>query len=96
MTPILVPLKYLWLLMDVECIIRGDSILTLISNRDMVINGLDIAIHQCHITLSDNVQTLEMCNFFRIHLWSLTDVHFDMYTERDLRTTKWLFCNPSV
>lgn len=51
-----VPFKGLGLIIDAEFTITGENIQTLLSMRDMVINGLYIFIIQCHIRFVDKVQ----------------------------------------
>lgn len=71
-----IPFKYLNLIIDVDFMVIVSDVLTLLSIRDMVTNGLDIPIQLCHIRFEGSIGQLAMNNSFLIHRRFAEDVPF--------------------
>lgn len=91
-----VPFKDLNLVIDVNLQIVPDNVPTLLSNKDMYDNGLDISIQDHTITYKHLVQPLAFENYFLIHRWTPGDISFALYTEAELRKLHRVFGHFSV
>lgn len=80
-----VPFKDLQLTIDVDFKIVCDTVPTLLSNRYMIVNGLDISLQDKVVKLGNKTQPLILENYFFIHKWDPSDVSHSMYTDADLR-----------
>lgn len=91
-----VPFKNLQLTIDVDFKIVRDNVPTLLSNKDMIVNGLDISLQDKVVKLGNKTQPLILENYFFIHKWKPSDISHSMYTEPELRQLHRSFGHPSV
>lgn len=87
--------KDLRLVTYVEFLLLSDEMPTLLSMREMIKNELDISIQKTHITHGEIQRKLKFENYFLIHLWDPEDIHFSLYTQKELRSTHRNFGHPS-
>lgn len=62
----------------------------------MVDYGLDILLQGRYVSLKERRHPKAMEKYFLIHRWSLTDIPYGLYTERELEVLHTSFGNPSV
>lgn len=91
-----IPFDKLGLIIDVWFAILDADVPTLLSLRDLWINGLDISIQECVIKLGQKKQELEMVNFFLVYKWQPGVLSYALYTEKELRTIHRTFGHPSI
>lgn len=82
--------------MDITFSILEENSPSLLSNKDMLENGLDISLQGSFLYVGDRLQPLTMKNFFSVHRWNGADTLFGLFTESDLRRIHKTFGHPSV
>lgn len=91
-----IPFDKLGIIIDVEFSILAKDTPSLLSNRDMIVNGLDISWQGGYLYLGERRQPFTFENYFYIHRWSARDVPFVLYTDDELRRIHRTFGHPSV
>lgn len=91
-----VPFRDLKLVIDVQFRIVNEKVPSLLSNKDMIDNGLDISLQRKTISHGKQEQSLDFENYFLIHRWRSDDISYSMYTEKELRKLHRVFGHPSV
>lgn len=77
-------------------LVLKQQIPTLLSLRDMMINGLDISLKNCHVSFGNKTHKLSMENYFLVHRWSSSDTPIALYTQTKLRRIHKSFGHPPV
>lgn len=80
-----IPFVSLGIIIDVDFLIFSEPVPSLLSMKDMVLNGLDISIQRRQVTLREHSQDIDMENFFLIHRWRPEDLTCLLYTKDELR-----------
>ena len=91
-----IPFAKLGLIIDVAFAVLKGECPSLLSNKDMLLNNLDISLQGRYLHIGNLRQPLLLDNFFFIHNWSSKDTPYDLYTEDDLRKIHRGFGHPSV
>lgn len=78
-----IPFKGINLTIDFEFLVVKLKVPTLLSIKDMMINGLDISLQKCHVSLAGMTHTLSRENYFLVHRWKKEYVPFELYTESE-------------
>ena len=86
----------LGIIVDVDFEVMKDECPTLLSNKDMIINGLDISLQGCYLHVGPLKQRLKLENYFFLHKWSARDTPYVLYTMEELRKIHQGFGHPSV
>lgn len=63
-----IPFEELVIVINLEFMVILEKIQTLLSMRDMTMNGLDISIAHCQIQLHGKFQQVKIGSFFLIHM----------------------------
>lgn len=69
----MIPFTYLGIIIDAELIVQKEVVPTLISMKDMVVNGLDISTKERYICWEKKKQKLQLEKYFLIHELSPSD-----------------------
>ena len=91
-----VPFHDLNLTIDVNFKIVPDNVSSLLSNRDMIENCLDIRLQEKVVTFGNKSKPLLFSNCFFIHRRNPSDVDYSMYTESEYRQLHRSFGHPFV
>ena len=91
-----IPFLKLHLIIDVEFSILKEISPSLLSNRDMIENGLDISLQGGYLYIGSLRQPLILENYFYTYNWSSDSIPYVLYTEKELRTIHRSFGHPSV
>ena len=92
-----IPLKNIRVIIDIKFhIIMQSTVPSLLSNRDMIVNGLDLDIQEPCLIFEGKKEPLELKDFFLIYNWSPEEVSYSLYTEIELRKLHRSFGYPSV
>lgn len=91
-----IPFCALHLIIDVVFAIVEEDIPSLLSNKDMLDNGLDISLQGKYLYIGSRRQPLVLDNYFFIYRWSTRNVPYALYTENELRRIHRGFGHPSV
>ena len=91
-----IPFQKLGLIIDVDFAVLKGECPSLLSNKDMLQNNLDISLQGRYIHVGDRRQPLALENFFFIHKWSCNDTPYALFTEDELRKIHRGFGHPSV
>lgn len=91
-----IPFSKLNLIIDVEFSILPDDTPSLLSNKDIIENGLDISLQGGYLYIDDARQPLIFENFFYIYKWKAPSIPYVLYTEQELRRIHRVFGHPSV
>lgn len=81
---------------DVEVSILKNDCASLLRNRDMIINGLDIILEGGYLHIGSLKEPLKLVNFFYVYNWSAHDTPYALCTEDDLRKIHKGFDHPLV
>ena len=73
-----------------------ENVPTLLSMKDMIVNGLDLGIQEHVVTYNGRQQNLFFENYFLIHRWQPTDIDYCLYSTTELRRLHRVFGHPSV
>ena len=73
-----------------------DNIPPLLCMKDMLENYLDISIQNCIITHNDRIQEFTLEYYFLVYRWSVKDMTYILYTEKELRKIHKIFGHPSI
>lgn len=91
-----VPFIHLNLVIEVYLSILNDDMPSLLSNRDLLENCLDISLQDGYLHMGDRKQPLTLDNYFFIHKWRAKYISYVLYTEHELRSIHRAFGHPSV
>lgn len=91
-----IPFNKLGLVIDVDFAIINSDIPTLLSNKDMIDNGLDLSLQGHYLHIGPLRQPLSLENYFLVYRWSADDTPYALYTEPELRRIHRTFGHPSV
>ena len=91
-----IPFNKLGIIIDVDFIVLGCNCPSLLSNKDMLTNGLDISIQGKFLYMGDRRQPLTLKNYFFIYEWDAKELPYILYTEGELRRIHRGFGHPSV
>ena len=91
-----IPFVELHLIIDVDFAILKEDSPSLLSNKDMIENGLDISLQGSYLYIGNLRQPLVLENYFFKYNWSSTSIPYVLYTEKELRTIHRSFGHPSV
>ena len=92
-----IPLKNVGMILDIKFHISMQrTVPSLLSNRDMIVNGLDISIKEPFLIFEGKKEPSELTNFFIIYDWSPEVASYSLYTETELRKLHRSFGHPSV
>lgn len=69
---------------------------SLLSNRDLIDNGLGIRLQGGYLHVGDSKQPLTLDNYFFIYKWDARSIPYVLYTEHELRSIHRAFGHPSV
>lgn len=91
-----IPFLSLNLIIDVKFSILDDKTPSLLCNRDLIQNGLDISLQGAYLYIGERRQPLILDNFFFIYKWKSSSIPYFLYTENELRRIHRNFGHPSV
>lgn len=91
-----IPFNKLNLIIDVDFAIMEETCPSLLRNRDMITNGLEISLQGGYIHVGNRQQPLQLENDFYVYRWRADDTPFALYIESDLRRIHRGFGHPSV
>lgn len=91
-----IPFTGLGIVLDIELSILREGTLSILCNKDLLDNNLDISLQGGYLYIGDRKKHFMLDNCFFIHLWSVDDVPFVLYTEGELRRIHRSFGHPSV
>lgn len=84
------------LILDIEFSILGDDMPSLLCNKDLIENGLDISLQGGYLYIGNAQEPLTLNNYFFIYKWSAGSIPYVIYTEDELRKIHRTFGHPSV
>lgn len=91
-----VPSVDLNLIIGVKFSILQDDLPSLLSNKDLLDNGLDTSLQEAFLFINDRQKSLILYNYFFIHRWNSSSIPNFMYTEGEIRTIHRSCGHPSV
>lgn len=91
-----IPFGDLGLVIDVTFTILEEDVPSLLSNRDMIDNGLDLSLQGRYLYKGSRKQPLALENYFLIYRWKAGTTPFALYSEGELRRIHRGFGHPSV
>lgn len=91
-----IPFSGLGIVLDIEFSILRESTPSLLCNKDLLENNLDISLQGGYLYIGERKQNLILDNYFFIHTWTADDLPFVLYTEAELGRIHRVFGHPSV
>lgn len=91
-----IPFNALRLIIDVTFSIMEQDTPSLLSNKDMIDNGLDVSLQGRYLHVGQRRQPLSIENYFLVYRWTARNTSFALYTEQELRKIHRSFGHPSV
>ena len=84
------------MIINVDVVIMKDECPSLFSNRDMIVNGLDISLQGGYLHVGELREPLVLENYFFVYRWTADEIPYSLYTEIELRKIHKGFGHPSV
>lgn len=91
-----IPVSSLNMTIYVDSSILDDNAPSLLSNRDMIENSLEICLQGRYLYVGKHRQPLTQENYFFVYRWTAEDTFFALYTEKIMRRIQRDFGHPSV
>ena len=91
-----IPFLQLGVFLDIDFAIVDQDCPSLLCNKDLIENGLDISLQKQNISIGNKRQDLSLENFFLKHRWSASSIPFVLYTTNDLMRIHRNFGHPNV